>query len=110
ASGAFNTQAVTLSVNNLPPSISGDLAVPLLIGASVVLTTADLSATDPGGGTVTFSVTGTTRGYVALSNAPTTPVSNFTAAQVASGSVLFVSDGSAGSTASFTVIASDGNA
>ncbi len=111
ASGLFTTQAVTLSISlNQPPAISGDLSVALYQGGKVVLTPADLAAADVDNSSsqLTFNVTGTTRGHVALASAPATTITSFTQAQLAAGLVAFVSDGTANATASFTVTATDG--
>ena len=103
----------TLVSADQPPVISGtsDLAITVNQGGAVTLTTADLSATDGDNSAdqITFNVTSPLHGHVALSGTPTTAITSFTQAQLAAGSVLFVSDGTSNATASFTVTATDGS-
>ena len=78
-SGQFNTEAVTLAVNDLPPVISSAATASVnegVVANSVVYTAI---AADPGGGTVTYSLTGTdaaafsinaTTGVITINNTP----------------------------------------
>src|SRR6185503_18342015 len=58
ASGAFNTQAVTVSVSDVAPSISSATSVTIAEGTGAGTTVYTAAATDPSGGTVTFSLSG----------------------------------------------------
>jgi large repetitive protein len=58
ASGAFNTEAVTVSVNDLPPVISSPAAASVNEGVAAHTTVYTAVAADPAGGTVTYSLTG----------------------------------------------------
>ncbi len=57
-SGAFNTEAVTLSINDLPPVISSPATASVNEGIAADSTVYTAVAADPGGGTVTYSLTG----------------------------------------------------
>jgi hypothetical protein len=112
-SGAFSTKTVTLAINDIneAPVMAGDCAVTLYQGGSVVLTAADVTVIDPDAADhVSFAVTGTIRGHVALTTALGTTITSFTREQLAAGLVAFVSDGTANMAASFTVTATDGTA
>ena len=57
-SGAFNTEAVTVSVNDLPPAISSVTTANVNEGVPAGTTVYTAIAADPGGGTVIYSLTG----------------------------------------------------
>jgi hypothetical protein len=85
---------VTAAVNpvNDAPVIGGDLTITVGEGGSVVLTTADLSATDPDNtdAQLVFTVTGTSHGAVLLNGAAAT---SFTQDDLVNGRVAFQHDG-----------------
>src|SRR4029077_10150090 len=58
ASGAFNTQAVTVTVNDLPPVITSGTSASINEGAAANSTVYTAVASDVAGGTVTYSLTG----------------------------------------------------
>ncbi|MFB9266322.1 cadherin repeat domain-containing protein, partial [Bradyrhizobium erythrophlei] len=57
-SGAFNTEAVTLSVNDLPPVISSPATASVNEGVAANSVAYTAVAADPAGGTVTYSLSG----------------------------------------------------
>src|SRR3954462_2972444 len=78
-SGAFNTQAVTLSVNDLPPVISSGATAAVNEGVAAGSAVYTAVAADPAGGTVTYALTGTdaaaftinaSTGIVTINNTP----------------------------------------
>ena len=110
---ANNTTAGTghsYTLDQTPPTITGDLGITVNNGSSVVLTTADFHAVDLDNpaSQLTFSVTNPTHGYVAFVSAPGAPITSFTEADLEAGSVIFVHDGSATTEATFKVSVSDG--
>lgn len=58
-SGAFNTQNVILTVNNLQPVFSSSSTASVNEGVAAGTTVYTATASDPGGGTITYSLTGT---------------------------------------------------
>jgi hypothetical protein len=58
ASGAFSTEAVTLSVNDLPPVISSPATASVNEGVAAHSTVYTAVAADPGGGSVTYALSG----------------------------------------------------
>jgi large repetitive protein len=66
ASGAFNTEAVTLSVNDLPPTIAPGTPFTLDEGVPAGTLVYAAIATDPGGGAVTYSLTGADAGAFSI--------------------------------------------
>lgn len=101
---------LSAELRNIPPEIAGDLEVVVGRGRSVVVTVMDLMANDPdhGAAALTFTVSGQTGGWVALSDAPRTPVTTFRQTDIEEGRLLFVHDGSEGTRAGFDVVATDG--
>jgi VCBS repeat-containing protein len=96
------------------PAITGSLSVVAVKGGGVQLTsataTANLQAVDPGytPDQLTFTVTGTSHGYLA-SSATGPAITSFTQAQLDSGSVFFVAESPTYvGQGSFTVALSDG--
>lgn len=78
-------------------------------GQTAVLTSSDLSATDPDDDptALIFTVSNVQHGYFALTTTPNTPITSFTQGQINSGLVEFISDG--GPLApSYSVSVSDG--
>jgi hypothetical protein len=78
-SGAFNTQPVTLSVNDLPPVITSPTTASVNEGVAAGTVVYTVVAADPAGGTVTYSLTGTdataftinaTTGVVTINSVP----------------------------------------
>ena len=76
----------------------------------MVLTTTDFQAVDPDNtaSQLTFTVSDQTYGHVAFASAPGTTISSFTEADLETGNVLFVQDGTATNLATFKVSVSDG--
>jgi cytoskeletal protein CcmA (bactofilin family) len=100
---------LTASVRNVPPSLSGDLDLAVDKGRSVRITLQDLSAVDPDDKPedLKFTISNTHNGFVALAHSPSTPVVNFTQADLESGRVLFAHDGTNSATANFDVLVAD---
>ena len=90
--------------------ISGDLAITVNNGGSVVLTTADFHAIDPNAAAVglTFNVSDPTNGHVAFAFNPAAAILSFTEKDLEDGNVIFVHDGTNTAQASFKVSVSDG--
>ncbi|MET4799716.1 VCBS repeat-containing protein [Bradyrhizobium sp. LB11.1] len=109
--GSAQVVTITITGANDAPVLSGDNAAALLQGLATAITTADLSVSDVDNSAsqLTFNVSSTQRGYVALSSAPGVAITSFTQAQLAAGQVIFVSDGTLNPAASFTVSATDGS-
>jgi hypothetical protein len=84
---------VTITPENEVPTISGDQSLTVLEGGSVVLTAADFVGTDidDDDTTLSYTVSAPVAGTVQVGGAS---VTTFTAAQLASGAVSFVHDGS----------------
>lgn len=101
--------SLSAEVRNVPPSLSGDLDLVVDKGRSVGITLQDLNALDPDddGRNLTFTVSRASSGFIALSSAPTRPVTNFTQADLQGGKVLFSHDGGDARTASFDVVVAD---
>jgi Ca2+-binding RTX toxin-like protein len=87
ADGAFTSATVL----NAPPALGGDDSITVPEGGTVVVTTADLTATDADNtaAQLVYSITGTSHGSVLLSGSPTT---NFTQADLAANLVAFQHD------------------
>ena len=105
--GATVTAAVSPHVNDAPV-LGGDDAITIANGGAVVVTTADLTASDPDNtpAELVYTVTGVTHGVVRRSGAAT---ASFTQADLAANLVSFQHDGS-GAAGGFTVSLSDGGA
>ena len=86
---------VLLTVENAP-TITGDLAITVNKSQTVILTTTDFHAVDPGhtASQLTFTVSNPTNGHVAFAANPGIPITSFTEADLEAGNVLFVHDGS----------------
>jgi hypothetical protein len=104
-----NTMTINVTAVNDAPVLAGN-SLTVSPGASIVLSGAQLSATDvddamPG---LLFSVSGLAHGHFELSSSPGIAVISFTQAQLAGGEVRFVHDGSA-SAPSYAISVSDGS-
>lgn len=100
---------LSAEVRNVPPSLSGDLDLSVHRGKSVRITLQDLSALDPDdtAQNLTFTVSNTRNGFITLAGGPARPITRFTQADLASGKVAFMHDGTNTSAASFDVIVAD---
>ena len=111
STGLSDARPIDVAVTGIddPPTIGGDLAFTLSKGSAVVLTTVDLRAVDPDdtAGNLTFTASEVTNGHLALVNAPATPITSFTEVQLEAGQVMFVHDGSATTSAGFSVSVKD---
>jgi cytoskeletal protein CcmA (bactofilin family) len=96
-------------VRNVPPDIAGDLNLAVKRGQSARITTEDLTAIDPDSParSLVFAVSRATNGFVARTASASTAIDSFTQVDLASNTVMFVHDGSVGSTASFDVVVTD---
>lgn len=96
-------------VRNVPPEIGGDLEIVVKRGHAAKVLTSDLTAYDPDDSAdkLTFTVSNTTGGFIALSSAPSVAVQNFTQVDLESETVLFVHDGQSLDTAHFDVVVAD---
>jgi cytoskeletal protein CcmA (bactofilin family) len=100
---------LSAEVRNVPPSLGGDFELAVKKGRSVPITLQDLNALDPDDTSkdLVFTVSKATNGFVALSSAPKRAVSKFTQADLESGQVGFMHDGSNGAAASFDIVVAD---
>ncbi|MGI9411850.1 MAG: polymer-forming cytoskeletal protein [Hyphomicrobiaceae bacterium] len=100
---------LSADVRNVPPQIAGDLDVTVRRGQSVRISPLDLTAVDPDDSAqnLKFSVSNTAAGFIAKTGAATVPVESFTQAELQSGSIMFVHDGSASGQAGFDVVVAD---
>lgn len=100
---------LSAEVRNVPPALSGDLDLTVDKGRSVGISLQDLNALDPDdeAANLTFTVSRASSGFVALSSAPTRPVTRFTQADLQGGKVIFAHDGGDARTASFDVVVAD---
>ena len=100
---------LSAEVRNVPPAIAGDLDLTVVKGRSVTVTLEDLNAVDPDDDAkdLTFTVSKATNGCVTLSGAPARPVNTFTQADLQSGRVLFLHNGTDTKMASFDVVVAD---
>jgi Ca2+-binding RTX toxin-like protein len=102
--GAFDATTVL----NDPPTLGGDLAIAVASGGTVIVTAADLTATDTDNTNtqLVYIVTGALHGTVLLGGIA---AASFTEADILANAVSFRHDGS-GSNGSFTVSLTDGTA
>ena len=103
--------SATVTIQNDAPAVSGDLAITVIKGGSVALTSADLAASDEESGptALVYSVANAANGYLALQGALGTPITTFTQAQLTAGIVFFEHDGSSTTTGGFAVTVADGD-
>ncbi|MEM7620174.1 MAG: polymer-forming cytoskeletal protein [Pseudomonadota bacterium] len=97
------------TLKNVPPELDGDFHLEVKRGESVKIKTADLTAIDPDDSAdeLTFKVSNPVRGFVALAGSPAMAVEKFTQADIESGQVMFVHDGSPLNDAFFDVVVFD---
>ena len=100
---------LSAEVRNVPPAIAGDLDLTVGKGRAVTVTPEDLNAVDPDddAAQLTFRVSRATNGFITLSGGQSRPVDRFTQADLQSGRVLFMHDGTDTRMASFDVIVAD---
>ncbi len=100
---------LSAEVRNVPPTIAGDLDLTVGKGRSVTVTPEDLHAVDPDDDAkdLTFTVSRATNGFITLSGAQTRPINTFTQADLQSGRVMFMHDGTNTNMASFDVVVAD---
>jgi len=100
---------LSAEVRNVPPTLAGDLDLTVAKGRSVRVTLEDLNAVDPDDDAkdLTFTVSRATNGFVTFSGSPSRPVARFTQADLQSGRVLFMHDGTDTKVASFDVVVAD---
>ncbi len=100
---------ISAEFRNVPPELAGDLDLTVDKGKSVEITTTDLTAFDPDDDAedLTYTVSNVTNGFIALSAKPKDPVKKFTQADLESGKVSFVHDGTETTKASFDVVVAD---
>jgi VCBS repeat-containing protein len=110
AAGVTDTIDVTVIGKNDPPTIVGDLALTMVKGGTVALTTVDLRAVDPDNSAceLTFTASNVQHGHLALASDPSCAITGFTEAQLEAGQVIFVHDGSS-NPGSFAVQVTDGS-
>ncbi len=96
---------LSAKLRNVPPEIKGDLELHVGRGKAVRITLVDLNAVDPDDDAkdLSFTVSNAHGGFVAHQRAPTTPVKEFTQADLENGAVAFVHDGGNGANAGFDV-------
>jgi hypothetical protein len=106
--GGSDDNDVVLTAINDAPVVGGDQAITVAEGGPVVITTADLTATDPdtADAQLVFTVTGTSHGSVLLDGAAAT---SFSKDDVVNGRVSFQHDGGEAD-GSFSVALGDGAA
>ncbi|CAN5277520.1 hypothetical protein BH10PSE11_BH10PSE11_04100 [soil metagenome] len=104
--GTTSTITVNIAGTNDAPELLGDLTASVSRSQAYTLTTDDLTASDPDDAISTFTVSDLQHGTIKLNGTATT---TFTKADVAAGHVTFAQDGSANTTASFSVTVEDGN-
>ena len=110
ASSSAITVTATISAENDAPVLSGDLAIAVNEGGSVVLTTSDVNGTDVDdvAADLTFTVTNEVNGVVQVNGVN---ASSFTQADLEAGNVTFLHNGSETVSGSFDVaLADDDNA
>ncbi|MEM8616620.1 MAG: FG-GAP-like repeat-containing protein, partial [Pseudomonadota bacterium] len=109
--GLTDVQDLTVSVTNVneAPTISGDQAIAVDEGGSVVMTAADFVGTDvdDDDATLTYTVSALSNGSVQVGGSS---VTTFTQAQLTAGLVSFVHDGSETTTGGFSVSVADDDA
>lgn len=101
---------LSATMHNVPPAVFGDLEMTVARGKSVAIDIRDLTAVDPDdpAHALTFTVSAVRGGFLALVDAPQTPVTTFTQADLEARRVVFTHDGAnAAATASFDVVVTD---
>ncbi len=100
---------LSASLRNVPPQLGGDLELTVKRGASVRITTLDLTAFDPDDKAedLNYSVSNAKNGFVALASARDVPVSTFTQKELEQGHVFFVHSGTSEPSAGFDTMVAD---
>lgn len=104
--GTTSTITVNIAGTNDAPELLGDLTASVTRNQAYTLTTNDLNASDPDDATSNFLVSNLQHGTIKVNG---TVATTFTQADVAAGRVTFAQDGSANTSASFSVTVEDGN-
>ncbi len=96
-------------VRNVPPDIAGDLNLAVNRGGAVTVTTEDLTAIDPDSpiASLVFRVSQSKNGFVARGGERSSPIEQFSHAELQHGAIIFVHDGSGGTAASFDILVTD---
>jgi cytoskeletal protein CcmA (bactofilin family) len=96
-------------VRNISPELTGDFEVVVRRGRSVRVTGADIAGIDPDGEeqALVYHVSAEQGGHIALAHAPAAPVGQFAEGDLQNGNVLFVHDGSEGTSAGFAIVVAD---
>jgi VCBS repeat-containing protein len=107
---ATGTVLIAINPVNDAPVLSGLLTANVAEGGTVAITAAILTEDDPddSGSDLTYTVTSTSNGQVELTSNPGAAVTTFTQADLDSGSVVYVHDGSETLTGNFSVSLADG--
>lgn len=115
---SFEITVINGAVSTLPQACSVIFNPPVLVdnylsvnqGQTVILTSSNLSATDPvdSGTNLVFIISNIMHGYFSLNSNPTIAITNFTQSQVQNAEVQFVHDGSIHAP-TYSVSLSDGN-
>lgn len=110
--GRISMQAgaeLSADMRNVPPAIAGDLNLTVKRGQSVRIMPEDLTAIDPDSSaqSLVFSVSRPLNGFVALVSAASSPLEQFSQAELQAGDIVFAHDGSGGPSASFEVVVTD---
>jgi len=100
---------LSADVRNVPPEVHGDFQIAVRRGRWVPITLADLNAVDPDNtaAEIRFSVSDLAGGYVAREGEPAAAIDTFTQAELASGTIIFMHDGSGGGSGGFQVTVTD---
>ena len=100
-------QTTQIRFNRAPVLIQNSLGINQ--GQTVVLTSNNLSASDPddAASTLVFTVSGVQHGQFSLVTQPTIPLTSFLQSQITAGQIQFTQDGSA-NTPAYSVTVSDG--
>ena len=100
---------LSAELRNVPPRLLGDFEIAVVRGRSARITPADVTAFDPDdtASSLVFTVSNANRGMVTVTGAEKGRASAFTQADLESGRVLFLHDGSAPDSASFEVTVTD---
>lgn len=101
--------SLSAEVRNVPPALVGDFELVVLRGGRIQIRSEDLHAVDPDDqpGELMFALSNMRHGYVASGAAIDRPLAGFTQADLDSGRIYFVHDGSAATDAGFDVVVSD---
>lgn len=96
---------LSADVRNVPPELSGDFHVVVRRGRSVALTPADITAFDPDNTAeeLTYRVTALSQGHIARVAATATAIDSFTQAELQTGEIVFVHDGTTAGSGGFDV-------